>query len=98
MVTGLSHASVTEQHGTLHVVGYAGGYVYYRRSIDGGASAEAFLSGSTSSQVAASDDEQPDLVILPTGAVVVAVSNGGSVELWETLTGGETWTLAGSVS
>jgi hypothetical protein len=98
VTTGLSHASIAEQHGTLHVAGYAGGYVYYRRSIDGGAHAATFLDGSTSKQVAASDDEQPDLVVLPTGAVVIAVGVSGAVQVWETLTGGEQWQLASTVS
>jgi hypothetical protein len=98
VTTGLSHAAIAEQHGTLHVAGYAGGYVYYRRSIDGGASAAAFISGSTSMQVAASDDEQPDIAVLPTGAVVIAIGVSGAVQVWATLTGGEQWQLASTVS
>jgi len=79
----LEYAAMTERLGILVAAGYDGGSCYIEISNDGGQS-KACIGGAdeTRIEVAASDPEQPAVLVLDTGEIMVAVTYAGQVRCY----------------
>jgi len=99
-VADLTQLALWQRDGVLHGAGITGGNAVYRRSDDGGVTA-APLDGdsppATSATIVAAEDEQPAIVIDPTGTPYAVVNTGAALAVMVSKDGGNTWAQADTV-
>ena len=93
----LFYVSLKQFYGVIFAVGYNTSSIYIEFSEDGGVTKSFFATGAAFIEITDTADEtQPDIEILPTGEIVVCLSNG-AVETWLSRNLGNTWTQIDSV-
>ena len=96
----LNRAAICEEFGgVIHAAGLDGGYCYYERSDDGGATKSTFADGSTRRLVTTDlvDEEQPGIEVTRHGMILVAVTEEDVVRVYRSWTDGWGWEIVGSV-
>ena len=90
---GLSLCGLAEQHGVLHCAGFKteDSTLYYQRSDDDGVTLATFAGSGTERPIGLAEEEQPSVVVLPTGTVAVSYSNANGNVCAGSKDGGETW-------
>jgi len=83
--------------GIVHAAGYDEAKVWYQWSDDEGKTLGTFGSGGTVKEVSASDAQQPAIVPMPDGRVLVLVALNNKVRPMVSADGGETWTVADTI-
>jgi hypothetical protein len=96
----LSKAQIAEDEiGRIHAAGLSGGYCYYERSGDGGATKQVFADGYTWRLVSQDtvDDEAPAIEVTASGQVLVALTQGGQVRVYGSELDGWSFDIIGAV-
>jgi len=80
---GLQLVALHERQGLLVIAGEKDGDCVFRWSIDGGENAQT-IPGTVDTEVVVTemDEEQPAILLTPTHQVLIALTNGGDLELW----------------
>lgn len=96
----LSKAAICERDGIIYAAGLDGGYAYFEWSQDSGATKALFPDGTTRKQISAEpvESDQPAIVALQTGQIVVALAQAGAVRTYRTNDEGEHWELTASLA
>lgn len=87
-----------DRSGVIHAAGYSGGSMWYQRSDDEGETLCEFGEGGTVREVSLSDAQQPGIVPMPDGRVVVVVALNNVVRPMVSSNGGETWAVADTLA
>ena len=96
----LSKAQITTSFmGLVYAAGLLEGYCCFEWSDDSGATRGDFADGSTRRLVSPDPvaDEQPAITELPSGAILVAVTQEGQVRVYQSHDFGWSWEVAGAV-
>jgi len=94
----LTQLTLWQHRGVLQGVGIVGSNAVYRRSDDGGVNAaDLDSSGTKTATIAAADDEQPALALDPTRVPYAVVNVGGTLVVYVSEDGGNTWTEADTI-
>jgi len=83
-----------DRSGVIHIAGYSEAKMWYQRSDDGGKTLCEFGGGGTVKEIAAADAQQPGVVPIPDGRVLVVVALDNKVRPMVSDDGGETWAVA----
>lgn len=83
MIDGMEYAALHERNGILVAAGYVAGKCVFRWSNDGGETAQT-IPGTVDTEVVVTDmdEQQPALLLTPSHQVLIALTNGGDLELW----------------
>lgn len=87
----LEHAALSEGQGIIYAAGWHDSAVWFEYSEDGGATASELPGVGQRSRVCDADEQQPAIVALVTGEIVVAVDEGGQVATYYSADQGQTW-------
>lgn len=93
----LQYACTVQVEAILLAAGYSGGQIYFEWSDDGGRSKQTFADATTRKRIAAGDDEQPAIEILPDSHIHVSLTYDDEVLSYASQDWGETWTYLDSL-
>jgi hypothetical protein len=96
----LTKAAICERDGIIYAAGLDGGYAYFEWSQDSGATKAPFPGGMTRKPISLDpvESDQPAIVALQTGQILVALAQAGAVRVYRTDDEGEHWELTASVA
>jgi hypothetical protein len=95
----LTKAAICERDGIIYAAGLDGGYAYFEWSQDSGATKGPFPDDTIRKPISAEpvESDQPAIVALQTGQIVVALAQAGAVRIYRTSDEGEHWELTASL-